>query len=90
MHVLYQDAVDKNVVITMAYSNGDEDYLYSDVKRKRKLTKEEVVNICVKGVAIELPTEGVFNPIHIKNSGKGVLVTCYDGTKAYTFKSAEL
>lgn len=90
MHRIYKDAKDKNVAITMAYSNKDGDYLYSDVKRNRKLTKDEVVDLCMKGVAIELPSSLFFSPVHLKNSGNGVEVVCYDGTKALTFKSAEV
>lgn len=90
MHQIFNDAKDKNVAITMAYANADKDFLYSDVKRQRKLTKDEVVDLCMKGIAIELPDSVFFSPIHLKNSGEGVVVTCHDGTKAYTFKSAEV
>lgn len=90
MHRIYQDAKDVNVAITMAYSTATGDYLYSDVKRQRKLTKDEVVDLCMKGVAIELPDSEFLSPIHLKNSGDGIVVTCYDGTKALTFKSAEV
>lgn len=90
MHQIYNDAKDLNVAVTMAYAGADKDFLYSDVKKQRKLTKDEVVDLCMKGVAIELPDSVFFSPIHLKNNGNGVTVTCHDGTKAYTFNSAEV
>lgn len=90
MHRIYNDAKDKNVAITMVYSQADGGYLFSDVQRQRKLTKDEVVDLYMKGVAIELPGSEFYVPIHLKNSGNGIVVIGYNGTKAITFKSSEV
>ena len=90
MHQIFKRAKDKNVAITMVYSNSDNDFLYSDVKRNRKLSKDEVLDLCMNGVAIELPGQTVFSPIHVKENGNGVEVICFDGETSYTFKSEEV
>lgn len=89
MHCTYNDAKDKNVAIYYAYATEEGGFLFSDVKRQRKLTKQEVIDVCIKNVAIELNKE-LYAPIHMKDSGDGVVVTVYNGTKAITFKSAEV
>ena len=90
MHKIFKKSEDVNVQITMTYSTDDGDYLYSDVKRQRKLTKDEVVHYAMDGMTIELPDSKFFSPIYLANSGEGVIVVCYDGTDSYTFKSAEV
>lgn len=86
---IYDDAKDKNVAVTIVYASADKGYLFSDAAKTVKMNAEEVTDAYFKGMIVDLAGE-YLNPIGLKTSGSGVVVSTYQTSKVVTFKSSEV
>ena len=89
MGKIYDDAEDKNVAVRVVYASAAEGNLFSDAAKTVKMTADEVRNAYLKGMVVDLAGE-YLNPIGLKTSGSGVVVSTYQLTKVVTFKSSEV
>lgn len=89
MDKMYNDAKDKNVAAYIAYASADAGFVFKDAKKSQKMTKEEVTDLFYKGLIVNLNNE-LHRIVHLKANGSGVNIVGYNGTKAITFKSAEV
>lgn len=70
MNKIFSDSEEKYVEKVIAYGHSD-NFLYVDEAHTTKFKKDDLLNLCIKGLVVVFMNETYYNPVFFKeNSGK--------------------
>lgn len=85
----YANSEEKYLKSVVIYADADDGHLFSDSAKSVKLTKDEVMNLFMKGMMVIAYSDEYYHPAHLKLDSGAALVTVMNDTGNLSFYSAE-
>lgn len=91
---IYGDAIDKYVIASILYTDGVDEYLFTDVDCTVKAEKATILDAAFKGLVVEYVDDltgkiTALNPVSFKDEGDYVSVVVVDYDDFSTLYSSE-
>lgn len=88
MSKVFLDAKDKNVAVTVLYADDTTKHLSLDKEKKKKLSKEELLDLFFKGTVVT-HEDKYYTPVLFKTEGTAGGLVITDGSTEQIFYSQE-
>lgn len=85
----YANSEEKYLKSNVVYADADDGYLFSDSAKSVKLTKDEALNLFMKGLMLINYSDEYYHPAHLKIDGEAALVTVMNDTGNLSFYTVE-
>lgn len=82
----FWDAKDKYVAVTVVY--GDGTYLYADAAKTEKISHDDMLDLCFKGVVIYDTTDSTYYNVVSFKDAAGTLTVTDAGETAYSVSAS--